>query len=167
MTGKAAMPKPAQHIPTYTPAGHADGQFGFRAEGLPPTGACRVRTAHQTVDHLGRSRQRPQMMIAVVADIHGTVTERTRAFLDIKINPCEDGPCRPTIRHGGSTLVLKLVDDSRRVPTITYAKRVGQNLAWPWDGSLKKIGGQPLTSEVISTLGMSCGRKRERGTSGR
>src|SRR2546426_1154638 len=115
MTGKAAMTKPAQHIPTHTPAGHADGQFGFRPEGLPPTVACRVRTAHQTVDHLGRSRQRPQMMIAVVADIHGTVTDRTRAFLDIKIDPCEDGLCRPTIRHGGSTLVLKLVDGSRRV----------------------------------------------------
>src|SRR5215831_8239794 len=129
MTGKAAMPKPAQHIPTQTPVGHADRQFGFRAEGLPSTGACRVRTTHQTVDHLDRSRQRPQMMIAVVADIHGTVTDRTGAFLDIKIDPRKDGPCWPTIRHGGSTLVLKLVDDSRRVPTITYAKRVGENLA--------------------------------------
>ena len=129
MTGKAAMPKPAPHIPTPTPAGHADGQFGFRAEGLPPTGACRVRTAPQTVDHLGRSRQRPQLMIAVGADIPGTVTARTRACLDIKIAPCADGPCRPTIRHGGSTLVLKLVDDSYRVPTITYAKRVGKNLS--------------------------------------
>src|SRR4029450_8483301 len=136
MTGKAAMPKPAQHIPTHTPAGHADGQFGFRAEGLPPTGAWRVRTAHQTVDHLGRSRQRPQMMIAVVADIHGTVTARTRACLDIKIDPCEDGPCRPTIRHGDSTLVLKLVDDSYRVPTITCSKPVGKNLPEPLGGSL-------------------------------
>src|SRR5262249_16155675 len=127
MTGKAAMPKPAQHIPTHTPAGHADRQFGFGAEGLSPTVARGVRTTHQTGDHLGRSRQRPQMMIAVVADIHGTITDRTRAFLDIKIDPCEDGPCRPTIRHGGFTLVLKLVDDSRRVPTITYANPVGKN----------------------------------------
>src|SRR5215468_9733464 len=129
MTGKAAMAQPAQHIPTYTPAGHADRQFGFRAEGLSPTVARGVWTTHQTVDHLGRSCQRPQMMIAVVADRQGTVTDRTRAFLDIKIDPCEDGPCRPTIRHGGSTLMLKLVDDSRRVPTITYAKRVGKNLS--------------------------------------
>src|SRR6266849_7615698 len=110
MTGKAAMPKPAQYIPAHTPAGHADGQFGCGAEGLPPTGARGVRTTDQTVDHLGRSRQRPQMMIAVVADMHVTVTDRTRAFLDIKIDPCEDGLCWPTISHGGSTRVLKLVD---------------------------------------------------------
>src|SRR5262252_2694583 len=129
MAGKAAMPQPAQHIPTYTPAGHADRPFGFRAEGLSPTGARGVRTTHQTVDYLGRSRQRPQMMIAVVADIHGTLTDRTRACLDIQSDPREDGPCRPTIRHGGSTLVLKLVDGSRRVPTITYAKRVEKNLS--------------------------------------
>ena len=128
MTGKAAMTKPAQHIPAHTPAGHADGQLGLRAEGLPPTVACGVRTTHQTVDHLGRSRQCPQMMIAVVADMHGTVTDRTRALLDIKIDPCEDGLCWPTIRHGGSTLVLTLVDGSHRVPTITYAKRLGKNL---------------------------------------
>jgi hypothetical protein len=128
MTGKAAMTKPAQHIPAHTPAGHADGQFGFRAEGLPPTVACGVRTAHQTVDYLCRSRSCPQMMIAVVADMHVTVTDRTRTLLDIKIDPCEDGPCWPTIRHGGSTLVLKLVDGSHRVPTITYSQHLGKNL---------------------------------------
>src|SRR5215471_8200454 len=122
MTGKAAMTKPAQHIPAYTPAGHADRQFGFGAEGLSPTVARGVRTTHQTVDHLGRSRQRPQMMIAVVADMHGTVTDWTRTLLDIKIDPCEDGPSWPAIRHGDSTLVLTLVDGSHRVPTITYAK---------------------------------------------
>src|SRR5437870_9835915 len=124
MTGKAAMTKPAQHLPAHTPAGHADGQCGFGAEGLPPTVACGVWTTHQTVDHLGRSRQCPQMMIAVVADMHGTVTARTRALLDIKIDPCEDGPCWPTIRHSGSTLALTLVDGSRRVPTITYSKHL-------------------------------------------
>src|SRR6266480_3768781 len=90
MTGKAAMPKPTQHIPTYTPAGHADRQFGFRAEGLSPTIARGVRTTHQTVDHLGRSRQRPQMMIAVVADIHGTVTDRTLMFIKLQTD-------RPTL----------------------------------------------------------------------
>ena len=113
MTGKAAMTKPAQHIPAHTPAGHADGQFGFRAEGLPPTVARGVRTTDQTVDHLCRSRQRPQMMIAVVADMHLTITDRTRALLDIQIDPCEDGPCGPTIRHGGSTLVLNWGDGER------------------------------------------------------
>src|SRR6266571_7013137 len=121
MTGKAAMTKPAQHIPAHTPAGHADGQFGFRAEGLPPTVAHGVWTPHQTVDHLCRSRQRPQMMIAVVADMHVTGTDRTGALLDIKIDPFEDGPCGPTIRHDDSTRVLKLVDGSRRMPTITYS----------------------------------------------
>src|SRR2546425_7448958 len=128
MTGKAAMPKPAQHLPAHTPAGHADGEFGCGAEGLPPTVARGVRTTHQTVDDWGRSRQRPPMRIAVVADMHGTVTARTRACFDIKIDSCEDGLCRPTIRHGGSTLVLKLVDGSRRVLTITYSKRLGKNL---------------------------------------
>jgi hypothetical protein len=68
------------------------------------------------------------MMIAVVADMHVTVTDRTRTLLDIKIDPFEDGPCWPTIRHGGSTLVLKLVDGSHRVPTITYSKHLGKNL---------------------------------------
>jgi hypothetical protein len=46
------------------------------------------------------------MMIAVVADMPVTVTDRTRALLDIKLDPFEDGPCGPTIRHDGSTLVL-------------------------------------------------------------
>jgi hypothetical protein len=50
------------------------------------------------------------MMIAVVADMHVTVTDRTRALLNIEIDPCEDGPCGPTISPGGSILVLKLVD---------------------------------------------------------
>ena len=110
MTGKAAMTKPAQHIPAQTPAGHADGQFSCGAEGLPPTVARGVWTTDQTVDHLGRSRQCPQMMIAVVTDMHVTVTDRTRALLDIKLDPFADGPCGPTIRHDGSTLVLNWGD---------------------------------------------------------
>ena len=113
MTGKAAMAQPAKYIPPHTPSRHAEGHFGFGAEGTPPTGAQWVWTTHQTVDHLGRSRQRPQMMIAVVADMHVTVTDRTRALLDIKIDPFEDGPCGPTIRHDGSTLVLNWGDGSR------------------------------------------------------
>jgi hypothetical protein len=68
------------------------------------------------------------MMIAVVADMHVTVTDRTRALLNIKIDPGEDGLCWPTIRHDGSTLVLQLIAGSRRVPTITYSKHLGKNL---------------------------------------
>src|SRR5258708_26426620 len=72
------------------------------------------------------------MMIAMVADMHITVTDWTRALLDIKSDPCEDGPCWPTIRHDGSTLVLKLVDGSRRVPTITYSKHLGKIYSSLW-----------------------------------
>jgi hypothetical protein len=68
------------------------------------------------------------MMIAVVADMHVTVTDWTRALLDIKIDPCEDGSCGPTIRHRGSPLVLKLGDGSHRVLTITYTKHGGKKL---------------------------------------
>src|SRR6266852_2117761 len=72
------------------------------------------------------------MRIAMVADMHITVTDWTRALLDIKSDPCEDGPCWPTIRHDGSTLVLKLVDGSRRVPTITYSKHLGKIYSSLW-----------------------------------
>ena len=113
MAGKAAMTKPAQHLPADTPAGHAERQFGCGAEGLPPTVARGVRTTDQTVDPLCRSRQCPQMLRAVVADMPVTITDRTRALLDIKIDPCEDGPGGPTIRHGGSTLGLNGGDGSR------------------------------------------------------
>src|SRR5215471_13798995 len=122
MTGQAAMTKPAQHIPTYTPAGHADRQFGFRAEGLPPTVAGGVRTAHQTIDHLCRPLQGPQMMIAMVANVHVAVTNRTPAVLDIQSNPFEGCPSGPTIRHGRSILVLQFVDVSCREATITYSR---------------------------------------------
>jgi len=153
MTGKAAMPKPAQHIPAHTPAGHADGQFGCGAEGLPPTVACGVRTAHQTVDHLCRSRSCPQMMIAMVADMHITVTDWTRALLDIKSDPCEDGPCWPTIRHDGSTLVLKLVDGSRRVPTITYSKHLGKIYSSLWtDHCFLTVGTRLKISRAVRLL---------------
>src|SRR5262249_19843084 len=110
-------------------------------------------TAHQTVHNLRRLLQCPERMRAVVADIHGTVTARTRAFLDIKIDPCEDGPCRPTIRHGGATLVLQLGADSHRVPTITYAKRLARLCPFPQFAS-KSIGNE-LPVLFIPT-GKSC-----------
>src|SRR6266702_8045616 len=109
MTGKAAMTQPAKHVPAHTPAGHADGQFGFGAEGAPLTVACGGRTAHQTVDDLRRPLECPEMMIAVVANVHVTFANRARAILDIQINPLECRPCRPTIRHGRSILGLKYV----------------------------------------------------------
>src|SRR2546428_2087503 len=55
MAGKAAMAKPTKHVPAYTPARHADREFGFGAVGAPPTLARGVWTAHQTVDHLRRT----------------------------------------------------------------------------------------------------------------
>src|SRR5712691_13338648 len=109
MTGKAAMAQPAQHIPAYTPARHAEGQFGFGAEGAPSTLARGVWTAHQTVDHLCRPLQGPQMMIAMVANVHVAGTNRTPAVLDIQSNPFEGCPSGPTIRHGRSILVLQFV----------------------------------------------------------
>src|SRR2546422_10761158 len=70
MAGKTTMAEPAKHVPAQTPARHTDGQCGFGAEGVPPTRARGLRTAHQTVDHLRRPLQRPEMMIAVVAHVH-------------------------------------------------------------------------------------------------
>src|SRR5438270_13406155 len=101
MTGKTAMAEPAQHIPAQTPARHADGQFGFGAEGAPPTLARGLRTAHEAVDHLRRPLQRPESMIPVVAHMHITVADRARAILNFQRNPFECGPHRPTISHGG------------------------------------------------------------------
>src|SRR2546428_4485509 len=119
MTGKATLAQPAPHIPASTPARHAEGQFGFGAEGAPSTLARGVWTAHQTVDHLGRPLQGPQMMRAMVTHVHVAVTNRTPAVLDIQRNPFEGCPSRPTIRHGRSILVLQFVDVSYREPTIT------------------------------------------------
>src|SRR6266568_742099 len=107
MAGKAAMAEPAQHLPAQTPARHTDGQCGFGAEGVPPTLARGLRTAHQAVDDLRRPLQRPEMMIAVVAHVHSTSADRARAVLDVQINPFEDRPSGPTIRHGRSILVLQ------------------------------------------------------------
>src|SRR5215831_427857 len=92
MTGKAAMAEPAKHIPAQTPARHADGQFGFGAEGAPPTLARGLRTAHEAVDHLRRPLQRPEMMIAVVAHVHVACTDRACTILDIHINSFEGRP---------------------------------------------------------------------------
>jgi hypothetical protein len=77
MAGKAAMAQPAQDIPADTPPRHADGQFGFGAEGAPPTLARGVGTVHQTVDHLRRPLERPETMIAMVAHVHVTFANRT------------------------------------------------------------------------------------------
>src|SRR5438445_2248226 len=107
MAGKAAMAEPAKHIPAQTPARHADGQCGCGAEGALPTLARGFRTAHEAVDHLRRPLQRPEMMIAVVANMHVACTDRARTILDIHINPFESCPRGPTIRHGLSILVLK------------------------------------------------------------
>src|SRR5439155_13663672 len=114
MTGKAALAKPAKHLPAHTPAGHADGQCGCGAEGASQTLAGGIWTTHQMVHHLRRPRQRPEMMIAVVAHVHVTVTNRTRAVLDIEHNPCECRSRGPTISHGRSIPVLKSVDVERR-----------------------------------------------------
>ena len=77
MAGTSAMAKPAKHVPPHTPTGHADGQFGFRAEGLPPTLACGVWTVHQTVHNLRRPLQCPEMMIAMIANVHVKWANRT------------------------------------------------------------------------------------------
>src|SRR5438093_508818 len=107
MAGKSAMAKPAKHVPPHTPARHAEGQCGFGAEGLPPTLACGVWTAHQTVDDLRRPLQCPEMMIAMIANVQGQFANRTCAVLDIEMYALEDSPSRPTIRHGRAILVLK------------------------------------------------------------
>src|SRR6266704_5181944 len=107
MARKTTMAEPAQHVPAQTPARHTDGQFGFGAEGAPPTRARGVWTAHQAVDYLRRPLQRPEMMIAMVANVHITSADRARAVLDVHINPFEGRPSGPTIRHGRSILVLQ------------------------------------------------------------
>src|SRR4030095_8799228 len=107
MAGKGAWAEPAQDIPAHTPARHADGQFGFGAEGTPPTRARGLRTAYQAVDHLRRPLQRPEMMIAMVAHVHVACTDRARTILDIHINAFEGRPGGPTISHGRSILLLK------------------------------------------------------------
>jgi hypothetical protein len=58
------------------------------------------------------------MMIAVVANGHGTFANRTRTVLDIHINPFAYRASGPTIRHGHALLVLKYVDVRRREPII-------------------------------------------------
>src|SRR3989442_15294925 len=99
MAGKAAMAKPTQPVPAYTPARHADREFGFGAGGAPPTLARGVWTAHQTGDHLRRTLERPQMMIAVVSYVHVTSANRARALLDIQLNPFKYLPSGPTKNH--------------------------------------------------------------------
>jgi len=77
MAGTAAMAKPAKHVPPHTPPGHADGQCGFGAEGLPPTLACGVWTAYQTVHNLRRPLPCPEMMITMIANVHVKCANRT------------------------------------------------------------------------------------------
>src|SRR5438445_1461674 len=125
MAGKSAMAKPAKHVPPHTPARHAEGQCGFGAEGLPPTLACGVWTAHQTVDDLRRPLQRPEMMIAMITNVHATSADRARAILDIQLNPFAYRPCRPTISHGCAILILKHCEVERREPTIASSRHSG------------------------------------------
>src|SRR5947208_14848632 len=109
MAGKSAMAKPAKHVPPHTPARHAEGQFGFGAAGLPPTLACGVWTAHQTVDDLRRPLQCPEMMIAMIANVHGQFANRTCAVPDIDMYPLDETPSSPTIRHGPPILDLQSI----------------------------------------------------------
>src|SRR4029450_543 len=132
MTGKATLAKPAKHIPAHAPAGHADGQFGCGAEGASSTLARGGWTTHQMVPHLRRSRQRPEMMIAVVAHVHETATNRTQAVLHIEYNPFECRPRRPTIRHGSSIPRLKSVEVDRQEPPIAYAQYSVPNYSSLW-----------------------------------
>src|SRR6266581_2285441 len=110
MAGKATMAKPAQHLPAQTPARHADGPCGCGAARAPPTLACGVRATHQAVDHLRRTLKGPKMMIAVIAHMHGTATDRTGPILDIQGQPVEYSTCGPTIRHAKAILLLKSLD---------------------------------------------------------
>jgi len=50
------------------------------------------------------------MMIAVIAHMHVTATDRTAPILDIQGQPVEDSTCGPTIRHGNAILLLKSLD---------------------------------------------------------
>src|SRR4029453_5404882 len=107
MASKTTMAEPAKHVPAQTPARHTDGQFGFGAEGAPPTRARGLRTAHQAGDHLPRPLQRPEMMKAVVAYMHAACPDQARTIRDIQINPFEYRPRGPRKRQGRSTLFLR------------------------------------------------------------
>jgi hypothetical protein len=50
------------------------------------------------------------MMIAVIANMHGTATDRTGPILDIQGHPVEYSTCGPTISHDKAILFLKSLD---------------------------------------------------------
>src|SRR5712691_5599628 len=94
MARKTTMAEPAKHVPAQTPARHTDRQFGFGAEGVPPTLARGLRTAHEAVDHLRRPLQRPEMVIAVVAHVHAAFTDwhaRSATSKSIRFNTVPAG----------------------------------------------------------------------------
>jgi hypothetical protein len=99
------MADPAEDVPSEDPVGHGDGGFGLGADGLVMPRAAGIGTMVELADQMSGAIEAEDVMMAMVADVHGATAGRARTIEDIEFPEGEVGLFGPVIGHDLRPLV--------------------------------------------------------------
>ena len=114
MSSEAAMADPTEDVPSEGPVGHGDGGLGLGADGLVMARAARVGAMIELADQMGGAVEAEDVMMAMVADVHGATADRASPVGDIKLPGGEFGLFGPAIGHDHRPLVTIRDDAAER-----------------------------------------------------
>src|SRR5438067_1905827 len=93
------MADPAEDVPSEDPVGHGDGGLGLGADGPMMPRAAGIGTTVELADQMSGAVEAEDVMMAMVADVHGAPAGRARTIEDIKFPEGEVGLFGPAIGH--------------------------------------------------------------------
>jgi hypothetical protein len=93
------MADPAEDVPSEDPIGPGDSGLGLGADGPVMAGAARVGAMVELADQMGGAVEAEDVMMAVVADIHGASADGAGPVDDIKLPGGEVRVLGPGIGH--------------------------------------------------------------------
>ena len=100
VSSEAAMADPAEDVPSQDPVGHGDGGLGLGADGPMMPRAARVGAMVELADQMSGTVEAEDVMMAMVADVHGAAADRARTVEDIEFPGGEVRLFGPAIGHG-------------------------------------------------------------------
>ena len=109
----AAMPDPAEDVPTDRHLRQRDGDFEFGTLGLGVSRTGAIGTVVELADQLHRTVQGMDAAIAVIADVHHSPTDRTVPVQDVKFPQREICVRRPSVSHPADLRDQEVSVDSR------------------------------------------------------
>ena len=108
------MADPAEDVPSEDPIGHGDSGFDLGADGSMMPRAAGIGTMVELADQMSGAVEAEDVMMAMVADVHGATAGRTRTIEDVKFPKGEVGLFGPAIGHDLRPLVTILDVASER-----------------------------------------------------